>query len=439
MLVPAAGMLRPRGILERPMQLPSHLVAVANSAAALPDGETADDRIEFLVSLARSLHRVGLPSHRLETTMTGAADRLDCELQIFALPTGLIMSFKQHDRYDTRLLRMEDSGIHLERLARLSSVADRIIAGSLDPGAGKVQIERIMDGPDRWGPVAVVSAYILSAAAFAVFFGGGLTELIIAVLEGLAVGLLAIATQRVRVSRRLFELASALAAAWIATWAGGFFGHFVEWIPLAAGLIILLPGMATVDAVEELASGHLASGGARLAGVVVVFLAMTFGAVLGVSTAEMFPTQHSTLQSIPLPGWSTPIALIAVSIGSMIRFRARATDIGMALFSSVLAFGASRLGAQWLGSISGAFLAALVLGSVSNLLARRLRQPVEMFDVPGLAILVPGSIGLRSLESLLSADTTTGVDAAFQMFVTAMAIVAGLLFSNSLVKQRGVF
>ena len=67
------------------------------------------------------------------------------------------------------------------------------------------------------------------------------------------------------------------------------------------------------------------------------------------------------------------------------------------------------------------------------------RHPVELFDVPGLAILVPGSIGLRCLASLLSEETTKGVYDAFQMFVTAMAIVAGLLFSNSLSRQRGVF
>jgi uncharacterized membrane protein YjjP (DUF1212 family) len=367
-------------------------------------------------------------------------------MQIFAVPTGLIMNFKEEQGYQTRLSRIEDPGIHLERLASLSTVADRIVRGTLDPVPGKLQIDRIMTRPDRWGALATVSAYLLSAGAFAVFFRGGVTELITALFVGFAVGLLSIATQRVRVSRRLFELTSALTAAWIATIAGDIFGQFVQWIPLAAGLIILLPGMATVDAVEELASGQLASGGARLAGVTVVFLAMTFGAVLGIATADLVMKSAGLVggpelleAANPLPLWITPIAILAVSFGSMIRFRARTSDLPSCLLASLIAFAASRLGTYYLGPISGAFLAALALGLIANVWAKWFRQPVELFDVPGLAILVPGSIGLRCLASLLSQDTATGVETAFQMFVTAMAIVAGLLFSNSFARLRGVF
>ena len=428
------------------MDRASNLIAVANSAAALPDEGATDDRVEVLVKLANSLHRVGQPAHRLEQTMTEAAGQLGREMQIFALPTGLIMNFKEQEGYETRLSRIHDTVIHLERLASLSNVADRIVRGTLDPVPGKLQIDRIMSAPERWGPVAIVAAYLLSAGAFSVFFRGGVTELITALFVGLAVGLLAVATQHIRASRRLFELSSALAAAWIATVAGDLFGQFVEWIPLAAGLIILLPGMATVDAVEELASGQLASGGARLAGVTVVFLAMTFGTVLGLATADLVMANVGAVSgpdlleaANPLPLWVTPIALVAVSFGSMIRFRARSSDLMSCLVASLIAFAASRFGTHYLGPISGAFFAALVLGIVANFWSHYFRHPVELFDVPGLAILVPGSIGLRCLASLLSEETTKGVYDAFQMFVTAMAIVAGLLFSNSLSRQRGVF
>lgn len=421
------------------MQPTDHLIAVANSAAASHDDGVVDDRFELLVTLGQSLHRVGQPAHRLEDTMVHASARMGIHLDIFALPTGMIMSFEDHDGHDTRLTRIHDSTIHLERLARLSSVADKLCRGWLSPADGKLQLERIMAAPERWGPFSVVTAYILSAAAFAVFFGGGWIELITATCVGLAVGLLSVATQRLRFSRRLFELSSALAAAMIATAANGMFGEFIDWIPLAAGLIILLPGMATVDAVEELANGHLVSGGARLSGVIVVFLAMTFGTVLGLSIANLVPAADAVHHTDPVPGWVTPVALVAVSIGSMIRFRARATDILTILGASFLAFAASRFGTYWLGPLSGAFLASMLVGMVANLLALRFRQPAELFDVPGLAILVPGSIGLRSLASLLSQDTAGGVDAAFQMFLTAMAIVAGLLFANSFMRKAGVF
>jgi uncharacterized membrane protein YjjB (DUF3815 family) len=40
------------------------------------------------------------------------------------------------------------------------------------------------------------------------------------------------------------------------------------------------------------------------------------------------------------------------------------------------------------------------------------------------------------MGALLSQDTTAGIDAAFRMFMIAMALVAGLLFSNALQRER---
>jgi len=62
--------------------------------------------------------------------------------------------------------------------------------------------------------------------------------------------------------------------------ADAYLGSFVHWIPLASGMVILLPGLSLVDSIEELANGHLASGGARMAGVGVAFLALIFGVLL---------------------------------------------------------------------------------------------------------------------------------------------------------------
>ena len=56
--------------------------------------------------------------------------------------------------------------------------------------------------------------------------------------------------------------------------------------------------------------------------------------------------------------------------------------------------------------------------------------------MPGIALLVPGSIGYRSLEAFLSQDTDHGVESAFRMFLVGIALVAGLLFSNSVVGER---
>jgi uncharacterized membrane protein YjjB (DUF3815 family) len=50
--------------------------------------------------------------------------------------------------------------------------------------------------------------------------------------------------------------------------------------------------------------------------------------------------------------------------------------------------------------------------------------------VPGILLLVPGSVGFRSLTSLLERQAVAGIETAFSMILTAMALVAGLLIAG---------
>jgi uncharacterized membrane protein YjjB (DUF3815 family) len=64
------------------------------------------------------------------------------------------------------------------------------------------------------------------------------------------------------------------------------------------------------------------------------------------------------------------------------------------------------------------------------------KRPAVVMQVPGIIMLVPGSIGFASFEALFTAQTVTGVQTVFQMFVTAMALVYGLFVANLLLPSR---
>ena len=163
----------------------------------------------------------------------------------------------------------------------------------------------------------------------------------------------------------------------------------------------------------------------------VVLLAMAFGATVVVVLIAPSTALPAESEAAPPPAWWSLPALVAVSFGSMIRFRARWRDLGTALAGSAIALFGSHLGTNHLGPYAGPFLAAMLLGTAANVYAGTFRQPPQLLVVPGLALLVPGSFGVRSLSALLSENTALGVDTAFHMFLTAMALVAGLLISNS--------
>jgi uncharacterized membrane protein YjjB (DUF3815 family) len=80
----------------------------------------------------------------------------------------------------------------------------------------------------------------------------------------------------------------------------------------------------------------------------------------------------------------------------------------------------------------GAFAVAIA----SNLFARVSNRPAAITQVPGILMLVPGSLGFRSLSSLIRADVVSGVETAFTAVMIAASLVAGLLLANAVVPPR---
>ena len=57
-------------------------------------------------------------------------------------------------------------------------------------------------------------------------------------------------------------------------------------------------------------------------------------------------------------------------------------------------------------------------------------------SLPGILLLVPGSIGFWSLAALLESDVVSGVETAFRMVLVAVSLVAGLLLADAIVPPR---
>ncbi|MDR3637713.1 MAG: threonine/serine exporter family protein [Isosphaeraceae bacterium] len=385
---------------------------------------------ELVFGLGTALHQAGLPSHRLESMLERVAIRLGVKVHSFSLPTGLLLCSERAGLPVTMLIRLPPQATNLEKLRRLTVEAEALARGSQPPDGALARIRALSETPPRWGRGACVLGFTLSAAAFSVFFGGGGRELLIATAVGLCVGLVALLYGNKRGANRRFELAAAGVAGLIAG------ATDVYWIPLASGLIILLPGLALVDAIEELANGHLVSGVAKAAGVGVVLLALIFGVLLAVNLEDLILGAGTTAETIAFPKWVAIPALGVVTLGSIFRFQARLKDWIWVFLASAVAFGGSRLGATLGNPLMGPFLGALLLGFGANLYARLCHPTPQLLLVPGLALLVPGSFGLQSMNFMLSGDSMTGIEQGFQMFMAAIAIVAGLLFSNRLIKAE---
>lgn len=396
----------------------------------LPAHPNERDAIGFILRLGRALHNAGYAAHRLEQVLDQASRQLNLNGQFFSTPTSIFASFGPQEDQRTFLIRVEPGGVDLGRLAMLDAVSIRVLQGDLSPAEGSVEIDHILASPENYGRVVTTLAFGLASAAASRFLGGGLREIVVSCGIGLVIGLLALASGKLSQLGRVFEPVAAFAASLLAASVGHWIGPFSVYNATLAGLIVLVPGFTLTVAMTELSTRHLVSGTARLTGAFVLFLTIAFGVALGSKIASELGGPPLIAEAIQLPGWTEFVALIAAPLAFTVLLRAQPKDAIWIVIAGILGVTGGRVGGQTLGAELGVFVGALLVGTASNLYARMLNRPATVTLVPGILLLVPGSIGFRSLASLLDREVVLGVETAFRMILMAVALVAGILVSN---------
>ena len=197
-----------------------------------------------------------------------------------------------------------------------------------------------------------------------------------------------------------------------------------------AGLIVLLPGLTLTTALSELVTRHLSSGTARLSGAVVSLLAIAFGVALGNrvgaaafgARAECRARPAAAVGDVGRAGGGA--ALLHDHLPR--RFR----DAPWIVLGGALGVMGGRVGAMQFGPELGAFVGSFAVALISTAYERLRKRPAAVVLVPGLLLLVPGSVGFRSITSLMERQAIAGIETAFSTALTSIALVAGLLVAG---------
>jgi uncharacterized membrane protein YjjB (DUF3815 family) len=255
-----------------------------------------------------------------------------------------------------------------------------------------------------------------------------------AAVAGMLLGILERFITRAPTTARVFEAVAALAVSVAASVAASLAGCSASVVTLA-GLIVLVPGLTLTLAMSELATRHLASGTARLTGAMMTFFLIGFGVSFGSAATRWLPAP-SEVAAASLPGWTEVAAVVAVGLALVVLFQADPRDAAWIVAAGAAGYYGTRLGGAWLGPELGTFVGGAFVGMLGNGFARTMRRPSAVVTVPGIMLLVPGSVGYRSLMSLMQRDTLLGIETAVTAAVVASALVTGLLVANVMVPPR---
>jgi uncharacterized membrane protein YjjP (DUF1212 family) len=391
-----------------------------------------------ILQLARALHQYGTPAHRLEEAMTNLANGLGVSVQLFSMPTGLLVSFEEENGTQSPyLLRVSNGDLHLEKQSAIDELAGKLVRGEITVEDARWQLALIEQRPERFTPWMVIVAFALSGLAVGRILNGSWLELFVSGVGGLIAGLGVVYLGRAPHTARLAPAAISFAVAWMVAACAWWWGPMAQAACHLAAVIVLVPGLSLTIAMTELSTQHLVSGTARIAGACSVLMQLGFGLALGrLAGQSMFGSFAERVSGPPLPGWTFWLAMLLASGAFLVLFRARPKD-GIWLFlAGVIAVLGAKWGVSLMGPRIGPFMGAFLIGLSSNLFARIMKRPSSIMMIPGIIFLVPGSVGLLSIAKMMEQHTLAGMEAAFSMMMIAVSLVFGVLMAALILPPR---
>ncbi len=403
---------------------------------------TYAQRIAFVCEIASRLHTYGTTAQRLEGALVALSAQLGLDCEPWSSPTGLILSFSDPARPlgasdATRVIRLAPGENDLYKLCEADRIAEAVAAGTMSIAQGHTALRGLDRTPSRRWRASQVLAFALASGAVAGLWRLPWVDIATAALIGLLIGLLSLFAEKRPGLKEASDAVAALVAGLVAVAVANLVQPLNLNTVIIASLVVLLPGMALTNAVNELTSQHLVSGTARFAGAIATVLKLTVGSMIAITLVRLLDYYPEISMARPQPDWVEWAALLLAAYAFAVLFKAHRRDYVWVMAAAISGYLIARLaGAAW-GSPVGIFLSALLLTAAGNAFARWSGKPGAIIRVPGIIMLVPGSASLRGLMTLVQQqDVDVGNTALLAVLNIVLALVAGLLFGNLLMPPR---
>jgi len=406
--------------------------------------DDAAARMQFVVEIARRLHQYGTSAPRLEDAIDAVSARLGLRCHSLSTPTSILFSFTGRGREAnalaevTQVIRVSPGTDDLRNLSLVNEIADRVTDGSVDIDEGFRRLAAMRDRPSRLRRVLEVLSFGIAAMAVSAVLDASAADLLAAGGIGTLVGIISVAGESRRRLKPAVEAICALIATLLATLVSVYLAPLHLNSVVLASLIVLFPGLTLTTAVRELSTQHLVSGMARFAGAMTTLVKLAFGTVVANQICGVLHLVPPASLSPPVAAWAQWLALVCGCLSFAVLFRAARRDVLLVAASAMLGYLITYYAGRQFTPQFGVFLAGLSMAALGNVFARYVGRPGSLVRVPGIIMLVPGSVGFKTLSLLAQREVFPGIDMAVSLVAILACLVAGLLFGDLLVPSRRI-
>lgn len=224
----------------------------------------------------------GAETYRVEDTMHRILSLSKLQTaEVFVTMTGFVATLDDPSIHSmTVVRRITERSTNLDMIDKLNALSRRLCTGELELDAAFSQVQELKARPRK--PHAFLLSTPIVTSAFALTYGGTLTEAFFSAMTGFLMALCLYACRRLRVQAFFGTLLSAAAASVLAAWLFRLFpasGNLDSVV--IASIMPLVPGVAITNAVFDTLHGDYLSGTARMLEAFVTAAAVAMGIGIG--------------------------------------------------------------------------------------------------------------------------------------------------------------
>lgn len=387
----------------------------------------------FQMGYARHYLQSGGPTSRLEDNLIKIGAHFGRETEVFATPTGVFVTLndpRTDDDPTTALTRVRETGTNLGQLCQLEQLLSDLEASKINLPAAALAMKSDQVTGSRYGSAQTAAAALVAGfvASFVVY-----QRTSVAILSGVIAAFVWLLMNHVLKRQVVNPIFSDFMGAFLtlvcAALAQAFFSPLTIEAYAIGGIMMLVPGLALTTAIAELAEQNLVSGTAKFMQAAIALLALGLAYLLFQQIAESMD-----LKSVLQPAAGKKTTQIVSVLGVMLSvscfgviFKVPPRMLVWSTITGVLAWVVmDRLRATGFAA-AAPYLAAVAVGTLSLTFGRVFRLPSQVFSVPGIVAMLPGMLALSSFRYFASGDQETGLAFTFQVAITGVSIVFGLM------------
>ena len=388
-----------------------------------------DDVLRFLATLGGALSAIGETVDAVETRLAVIARSYGLrDARFSAFPTFVLLTLGQGKAATIEPTTRLSATPRLDQIAAVHELASEAERGAVTPAAGIERLDEIRAMDNRFGEVSSVLGYAVLTVGLALVLHPAARDVACAAVLGALVGVLRWLARDRRTIEALMPFIAATCVAAIVALAVKYDVTDPGLRAMIASLVVFIPGVALTTAFLELTEGQMVAGSSRLVWGATQLGLLAFGIVAGIGIAGV-SAERAFSSSDALLGWWAPwLGVLVFAVGVTVAHSAPPGAFLSLLAVLVAGWAGQVVGNELFGAYASGFAGALVMTAAAYLLARRpSAMPVYAVFLAGFWLLVPGTLGLIGLTTVLVLPESVSAADVFAIIGSIAAVALGVL------------